>query len=127
MDAKVLTKEERAEWLKRGKQLGQQYEYDRWEATLQAAEAERDALKSKLPYAEASGHYCDGMTAAWSDAQDALGQLAASQERELVLREALRYYGTEGGTRHRNYDDHGPGPEVADAALAAAPVAETKP
>lgn len=31
--------------------------------------AEVESLRSQAPYVEASGHYCDGMTEAWSDAQ----------------------------------------------------------
>lgn len=33
-------------------------------------------LESMAPYVESSGHYCDGMTAAWSDAQEAIGRLS---------------------------------------------------
>ena len=50
------------------------------EAENAALKAENERLKSMAPYVESSGHYCDGMTAAWSDAQEAIGQVAALKE-----------------------------------------------
>lgn len=51
------------------------------EQALRRAEEERDKLKSQAPYVEASGHYCDGMSAAWMDAQELVGKLTAAEER----------------------------------------------
>ena len=44
------------------------------------AEAEIIRLKSIAPYVEASGHYCDGMTEAWTDAQIAIGDKDEAEE-----------------------------------------------
>lgn len=41
---------------------------------------ENERLKSQAPYVEASGHYCDGMTQAWTDAQAAIGEVTTLTE-----------------------------------------------
>lgn len=58
--------------------------------------AEVRLLRSIAPYVEASGHYCQGMTEAWTDAQIAIGmQVQAESERDearaevRLLREGL--------------------------------------
>lgn len=61
---------------------------DQYEADITRLERELADLKSKAPYVEASGHYCDGMTLAWADAQIAISEkLEAERERD----EAQKY------------------------------------
>jgi hypothetical protein len=58
-------------------------------------QAENEKLKAMAPYVEWSGHYCDGMTEAFSESQQFLDDL--NQERETVARltEALQFYADE--------------------------------
>src|SRR3990167_9279983 len=57
---------------------------------LKAATEEVARLKSMAPYVESSGHYCEGMTVAWSDAQQAIGEAQAATERAELDRKSTR-------------------------------------
>jgi chromosome segregation ATPase len=52
---------------------------------IAALEAEITNIRSMAPYVEASGHYCDGMSEAWSDAQDAIDKQVEAEGKVAAL------------------------------------------